>query len=89
MPPARKYRPSTRFYPSRVPIPEYESDMKVRRVRSNGQIKWHGKTLFVSEALIGELVGLRQIDEDRWQLRFCKMPLGIINERVKTIERLG
>ena len=61
----------------------------MRRVRTNGQIKWHGKMLFVSEALIGETVGLRQIDDYRWQIRFCTMPLGIINQRINTIERLG
>ena len=63
--------------------------MEVRRVRSNGQIKWHGKMMFVSEALIGEPIGLHQIDEARWQVLFCKMPLGVINERINTIERLG
>src|SRR5258706_16179558 len=89
IPPASRYRPSTRAYPSRVQAPEYDSDIQVRRVRSNGQIKWHGKMLFVSEALIGEHVGLRQIDEDRWQLLFCKMRLGLVNERISTIERLG
>jgi hypothetical protein len=89
IPPARRYRPSTRAYPDRVSSPEYESDTQVRRVRSNGQIKWRGGMLFVSEALIGETVGLRQIDDYRWQLLFCTMPLGIINERINTIERLG
>jgi transposase InsO family protein len=89
IPPARKYRPSISPYPSRVQAPEYDSDIQVRRVRSNGQIKWHGRRVFVSEALIGEPIGLRQIDEDRWQLLFCKMPLGVINERMSTIERLG
>ena len=88
-PPATRYRPSMRPYPVRVPGPEYGADTEVRRVRTNGQIKWHGKMLFVSEALIGETVGLRQIDDYRWQIRFCTMPLGIINERINTIERLG
>ena len=89
VPPARKYRVSTRPYPGRVRPPQYDSGMEVRRVRSNGQIKWHGKMMFVSEALIGEPIGLHQIDEARWQVLFCKMPLGVINERINTIERLG
>lgn len=87
--PARKYRTSPRAYPSQVKPPAYDSDIEVRRVRSNGQIKWHGKMLFVSEALIGEPIGLRQIDKGRWQLLFCKMPLGVLNERMSTIEHLG
>lgn len=87
--PAKRHRPSKRVYPERVPAPEYGSDVLVRRVRSTGQIKWHGRLLFVSEALIGEPVGLRQLDEVRWQLLFCNMPLGVINERTNTVERLG
>lgn len=89
MPPATQYRASPRAYPQRLPAPEYGPDIHVRRVRSNGQIKWHGKLLFVSEALIGEPVGLSQIDGARWQLLFCTMPLGVINDRTSTIERLG
>lgn len=87
--PARKYRISTRSYPKRLQQPEYDCGIEVRRVRSNGYMKWHGKMVFVSEALIGELVGLRQLDEARWQLLFCKMPLGVLNDRMNTIERLG
>ena len=87
--PARRYRPSPRAYPIQVEPPEYDCGLEVRRVRSNGCIQWHGKLVFVSEALIGEPVGLRQIDEFRWQLLFCRMPLGVINERISHIERLG
>lgn len=87
--PARHYTPSTRAYPARVQSPEYDTGFEVRRVRHNGQIKWHGNLIFVSEALIGEPVGLKQIDETRWQLLFCDMPLGVINERLNTVERLG
>jgi transposase InsO family protein len=89
VPPARRYRPSPRAYPKHVRAPEYDSGIEVRRVRSNGYIKWHGKLVFVSEALIGEPIGLRQIDEARWQLLFCRMPLGVLNERMSMVERLG
>ena len=83
------HRPSKRPYPARVPAPEYDSGVDVRRVRSNGQIKWRGKLIFISEALIGEPVGLQQIDEDLWQLLFCSMRLGVINERLHIVERIG
>ena len=87
--PAMCHRPSKRQYPDHVPAPEYDDEIEVRRVRSNGQIKWHGKRIFVSEALIGEPVGLQQIDEARWQLLFCRMRLGIINEQLQIVERIG
>jgi putative transposase len=89
VPPATVYQPSRRSYPSRLPEAQYDESMQVRRVRSNGQIKWQGKLIFVSEALIGEPVGIRELDEFRWQLRFCSLPLGIINMKLNTIERLG
>jgi putative transposase len=88
-PPAKGYQPSPRPYPSRLRAPEYEPGVQVRRVRSNGQIKWRGKLFFVSEALIGEPIGLQQIDEARWKVLFCNMNLGVINERFDKIERLG
>lgn len=88
VPPAHRYEPSPRKYPKRLPEPQYDSTMQVRRIKTNGLIKWHGRQLFVSEALIGEYVGLRQLDESRWQLRFCQMPLGILNDRMDRIERL-
>ena len=69
--------------------PEYGPGIQVRRVRSNGQIKWHGRLMFVSETLIGEPIGLQQLDEDRWRIIFCNMPLGVINDRLASIERLG
>jgi putative transposase len=38
--PAECYRPSERRYPERLPEIEYGPGVEVRRVRSNGQIKW-------------------------------------------------
>ena len=87
--PAMCHWVSKRRYPERVPVAEYDEGVEVRRVRSNGQIKWRGKLIFVSEALIGEPVGLQQIDDGRWQLLFCSMRLGIINEHLHFVERIG
>lgn len=87
--PTMCHQRSERAYPVQVPEPQYGAGFDVRRVRSNGQIKWHGRQVFVSEALIGQTVGLQQIDDARWQLMFCSMPLGIIDDRLGMVERLG
>lgn len=87
--PAKCHRRSGRSYPSRLPVPEYAAGLDVRRVRSNGQIKWHGKYIFVSQALVGEPIGLQQLDDARWQLLFCNLRLGVLDERLSKIERLG
>lgn len=88
VPPTAHFRISGRSYPTRITEPEYDSQFVVRRVRSNGQIKWQGHLLFVSEALIGEPIGLVQVAEDHWQLQFCSMTLGVLNMRTKKIELL-
>ena len=86
VPPTAHYRSSGRAYPTHIDEPEYDSRLVVRRVRSNGQIKWQGHLLFVSEALIGEPIGLLPLTEDRWQLQFCSVTLGVLNMRTKKIE---
>ena len=57
-PPASRYAPSPRPYPNKIASPEYPAGVAVRRVRSNGEIKWAGERIFLSAALIGEPVGL-------------------------------
>jgi putative transposase len=85
-PPAVVYRASSRTYPSRITPPEYPGSFQVRKVRHIGDIKLRGHSVYVSEALIGELVGLDPIAEDLWCLYFGLMPLGLVNGRTKRIE---
>ena len=58
-PPARRYHASPRSYPSRVRAPEYDVEMTVRQVRTNGEIKWKGNTIYLSKSLEGEPIGAR------------------------------
>jgi transposase InsO family protein len=78
--PASVYRSSSRAFPEKLLPVEYESWFTVRRVRSNGCIKWRGGFVYVSEILAGEPIGLRQIDEHRWELKFSFHSLGILDE---------
>ncbi|MEE9251724.1 MAG: integrase core domain-containing protein, partial [Alphaproteobacteria bacterium] len=41
--PASRYQASDRAYSGRLRSPDYPDDHEVRRVRSNGEIKWHGR----------------------------------------------
>jgi transposase InsO family protein len=79
-PPASLYVPSGRPYPERLPTVEYPGYFEVRMVRHDGTIKWRGTNLFVSNALIGEQVGLEETDDDRWLMRFSHIPLAIIDD---------
>jgi putative transposase len=80
--PASFYVPSHRMLPGKLPEIEYAACFTVRQVRSNGCIKWKGGFVYVSEALAGEPIGLRQIGESEWEVRFSFHPLGILDERI-------
>jgi putative transposase len=81
--PADLYVPSLRAFPSKLPAVEYPGHFEVRMVRHNGTIKWGGTHLFLSEALIGEPVGLEEIDDDKWLMRFSHIPVGIIDDTAR------
>lgn len=78
-PPARQYQPSAREYPKRVDSPEYESGTTVRRVRTNGEIKWNGGRVYLSEALCGEPVGLMPQDGRYWTVHFGPLQIGLLD----------
>jgi transposase InsO family protein len=84
-PPGRGYRVSPRVYPGRVPRVEYESGLIVRRVRHNGEMKWQGGRIYVSEVLAKEPLGLRQIDDEPWEVRYSVHLLGFLDQRRKTL----
>ncbi len=88
-PPARHYLSSARPFPEKLEDPVYDPDEQVRRVRTSGEIKWKGSILFVSEALVGEAVALRQREDGHWRVRFADVPLLLIDHRTQKIARYG
>lgn len=74
------YRPSLRPYPVHIPKVKYHADVIVRQVRHNGEIRWKGELIYVSEALAGEPVALKQKAEHLWEISFSSYPLGVLNE---------
>jgi putative transposase len=80
-PPARVYVPSVRDYPVRLAEPEYPEYWQKRSVRSNGEIKWQGGMVYVSQALIGQWVGLEPMGEGLWDVHFMNQCLGQVDER--------
>ncbi len=83
--PASFYRPSLRPYPAKVPKVEYHGDVILRQVRHNGEIRWKGELIYLSEVLAGELVALRQKEEHRWEVSFSFYPLGVLDELVMKV----
>jgi transposase InsO family protein len=87
--PKQFYTASARSYPERIDDPSYGPDEQVRRVRSSGEIKWQGSMRFISEALIGEAVGIREREDGHWLVRFADVPLEL-NDRISgNVTRFG
>lgn len=57
--PAQRYRPGPAERCPSVPVLCYPKAWQVRRVRSNGQIRWHGRLRFIGEAFVGLKVALK------------------------------
>jgi len=75
-PPGHFYRPSPRPMPARVPEPDYPAAAQVRRIRSNGEIKWKGGLVHISSAIIADRVAMIEIDNDVFEVRFYNRPIG-------------
>jgi len=79
--PSELYSTSPRPMPERIEEPWYDADHQVRRVRSSGEIQWKGERVFIGEALVGELVGIAELETGDHVVRFCGRDIGLINRR--------
>ena len=87
IPPATLYTPSMRSYPSRISSPEYGTEAIVRRVRGNGQIKWKGELVYLSDSLRGEPVGLVQQNERTWSIQFGPLLIGVLDDPTRRVDK--
>jgi putative transposase len=83
--PASVYAASARSYPLRLLEPEYPDSWQKRRVRSNGEIRLDGDLIYVSQALIGQWVGLEPTGDETWKVYFMRQELGGVNQRRRRV----
>lgn len=84
--PGSVYQPSPRRYsPVLRPI-DYDQDQQVRSVRHNGEIRWKGHLIYLSELLSQHRVGLREVSNDRMEVSYSFHLLGYINLRTARLE---
>jgi hypothetical protein len=76
--PEQIYRPKRS--PERMVVLKYSQNLMVRRVRSNGQIKWRGRKRFVGEAFIGYPVGIKRVSKDESLVYFGDLLIGQLLE---------
>ena len=84
-PPASVYVPSNRPFPSKLQTPEYPAHFEIRKVSTNGGIRWHSDWVNVSHLLGREHIGLEQIDNDIWAVYFGPVSLGWLHVREAAI----
>jgi transposase InsO family protein len=82
-PPARVYALSLRPYPATPSSPEYEPEWTVRSVDDHGRVSFAGKCVKLVRCLAGEPVGLREVNDGCFQLRYGPLTLGVLDVRGK------
>jgi transposase InsO family protein len=87
-PPSAFYRRSERCLPDKLEEPCYPAEAAVRKVRSNGEIKWQGALVPISTALAGEAVALEETETGDWLVRFYAAPIGVIRRGEARFSRL-
>ena len=81
--PASAYECSTRRYTGRVREPEYEEAEQKRKVQQRGEFYWASTPVFLSEAVAGETVALKQKEGGLWEVRFAHVKLEIFDENAR------
>lgn len=87
VPPAEFYTPSPRRLPTAPNEPAYPAEAAVRKVRSNGEIKWRGDLVHLSSALAGKAVAVEEDEAGEWRVRFYDHPLGVIDRKLNRLRR--
>jgi putative transposase len=75
------FHSSLRPYPRQLPHPDYSAHFRIERTYPNGVISLRGTQWYLSNCLAGELVGLEELDGDRWAVYFGPIQLGILDVR--------
>lgn len=80
-PPSEFYEPSERDYPEVLPGQQgYPDEWEKRKVRKAGQMKWKGHDVRITDALRGQKIGLKPLDEGKWGVHFEGFELGVFDE---------
>ena len=84
--PAQLYQDSPRPMPAKLAPLEYPDRFEVRYVSANGGMRWNKNWVNVTSALIGEYVGMEEIDDGLWDVYFGPLMIGRLHERHMRIE---
>jgi putative transposase len=74
--PREVYAPSSRVFDCSAVQLVYPAHYHVRKIRINGRLSIKNVCISISQAIAGLEVGLEPIDETRYVVWFCRLPLG-------------
>lgn len=80
-PPARHYQLSPRSWDGVLRSPLIDEAHDKRRVHKDGTIKWSGRVVYINENLAGEWLGLEEVAEGLFALRYGPITLGYLKPR--------
>jgi transposase InsO family protein len=86
-PPAKHYQPSPRQFSATTPL-SYPMHDDVRVVHASGHLRFGGRrgaSIYISSALAGRRVGLREVAADRWLVSYANLDLGICDLQTKRL----
>lgn len=91
-PPSSVYMPSERRLAATIQEPVYPLHDLTARVTGDGHLRMPGgrssPIIYLSAALAGQHIGLREVDDDIFLLSFLSTDLGLWNTRAKTLTHL-
>lgn len=83
--PSDYYQKSRRPYVEKPKKPDYDYDFSVRQVRNNCEIRFKGHLYFLTNLLDDQPVGLKQTNEDSWDIYYSFFPIATLNLRKNEI----
>jgi len=79
--PASVHDFSTRPFPEKIPIFDYDSEMRVLKVTKNGSMRWGAYNwVYLSASLQGKYVGALEMGNGIWRVFYRDVFLGYFNE---------
>ncbi|VTU06994.1 Integrase core domain [Actinobacillus indolicus] len=84
--PVECYQPSIRTYTGKIEPYDYSDNVDVRKVRLNGEVKWQGKTYYLSQVLASEPVAFEPYADGIWHIYYRFHFLGIFDAREMKIK---
>ena len=80
------YAPSLKPYPEKIEPYVYPDRFETRLVSTNGGIRWRNDRIPVSHVLINQYIGFEEIDYGLWNVFYCHVKIGVLDEKAKLIQ---